>query len=67
MSNPLLLERDTVVVLLAAWFSVTVQVLEALLPRVEGEQASAESCAGAVALSMNVWEPPLRLPVSRAV
>ena len=40
VSNPLLLASETVAALLAALFKVTVQVLDALLPRVEGAQAS---------------------------
>lgn len=40
VSNPLLLASATVVALEAALFKVTVHVLEALLPRVEGAQAS---------------------------
>jgi hypothetical protein len=40
VSNPLLLASDTVAALVTALFNVTVQVLDALLPRVEGEQAT---------------------------
>lgn len=40
VSNPLLLASVTVAELVAAWFNVTVQVLDALLPKVEGPQAS---------------------------
>jgi len=40
VSNPLLLASDTVKALAAAVFNVTVQVLNALLARVEGAQAS---------------------------
>ena len=40
VSNPLLLASETIAALVAAWFKVTVQVLDALLPRVEGPQAS---------------------------
>jgi hypothetical protein len=40
VSNPLLLASVTVVALVAALFKVTVQVLDALLPKVEGAQAS---------------------------
>jgi len=43
VSNPLLLASATLAALFAAWFNVTVQVLEALLPRVEGVQVSADS------------------------
>ena len=38
----------------AALVRVTVQVLDALLPRVEGEQETEESCAGALAASVKV-------------
>jgi len=59
VSNPLLLESPTVVALVAALFSVTVQVLEALLPRVEGAQASELSWAGATRLMVLVrFTPP---------
>jgi hypothetical protein len=39
VSTPLLLASETVAALMAALFKVTVQVLDALLPRVEGAQA----------------------------
>jgi hypothetical protein len=39
VSNPLLLASETVAALVAALFKVTVQVLDALLPRLEGAQA----------------------------
>jgi len=67
VSNPLLLASETVAALAAALFNVTVQVLDALLPRVEGAQATDVSCAGAEALSVKVWELPFRLAFSRAV
>ena len=40
VSTALLLASETVAALAAAWFNVTVQVLDALLPRVEGAQAN---------------------------
>jgi len=40
VSTPLLLASETVAALLAAWFNVTVQVLDAPLPSVEGAQAT---------------------------
>ena len=40
VSNPLLLASETVAALVAAMFNATVQVLDALLPRVEGAQTS---------------------------
>ena len=69
MSTPLLLVRDTIAGLVVAWFKVTVQVLEALLPNVEGAQASDVSCAEtvAVAVRVKVWETPFRVAVSTAV
>ena len=65
----MLLARDTIAALVAAWFKVTVQVLEALLPSVEGAQASDVSCAEtvAVAVRVKVWETPFRVAVSTAV
>ena len=42
VSNPLLLESETAAALRAALFKVTVQVLDALLPKVEGAQANEE-------------------------
>ena len=54
VSNPLLLASETADALRAALFKVTVQVLDALLPRVEGAQASEESCAGATRLKVLV-------------
>ena len=69
VSNPLLLVRETIAGLVAAWFKVTVQVLEALLPSVEGAQVSDVSCAEtvAVAVRVKVWETPFRVAVSTAV
>jgi len=66
VSNPLLLARETAAALSAALFNVTVQVLDALLPNVEGAQTTDVSCAGATALRVKVLEPPFRLAVSRA-
>ncbi len=40
VNNALLLASETVAAPAAAWFNVTVQVLDALLPRVEGAQAT---------------------------
>jgi hypothetical protein len=50
-----------------ALFSDTVQVELALLPSVDGLQLRLVSCAGALALSVNIWEPPLRVAVIWAV
>ena len=66
VSNPLLLESATVVALVAALFKVTVQVLEALLPRVEGAQASELSWAGATRLIVLVRFTPPALAVTIA-
>ena len=63
----LLLLKDTVVLLATAWFNATMQVLEALLPRVEGEQDTEVSCAGALAVRVNAWARPLSAAVSNAV
>ena len=59
-SNPLPLTRETTSVLVAALFKVAVQVLKALLAKVEGEQDSELSWAGAVpaAVRANVRETP---------
>jgi hypothetical protein len=68
-SSPLSLTSATIAVLVVAVFRVTVQVLAALLPSVEGEQATELSWAGAlpVALSVKVRETPFEVAVSRAV
>ena len=68
VSNPLLLASETVAALLALVLNVTVHVLDALLPRVEGAQASDVSCAGAgaAALSVKDWATPFSVAVSRA-
>jgi hypothetical protein len=50
----LLLFKEMAELLRAALFSVTIQVLDALLPRVEGEQDIDESCAGALAARVKV-------------
>ena len=47
--------------------SDTVQVVVALLDRVDGEQDTELSCAGALAVRVKFWETPFRLAVSRAV
>ena len=68
VSNALLLASETVAALVAVVLNVTVHVLDALLPRVEGAQASDVSWAGAgaAALSTKLWETPFRVAVSRA-
>ena len=68
-SNALSLTSATIAELVEAVFKVTVHVVEALLPRVEGEQASELSCAGAlpVAVRVNVLETLFKVAVNRAV
>jgi len=69
VSKPLLLTSETVAALVAALFNATVQVLDALLPRLEGTQATDVSVAGAevAALSVKLCETPFRVAVSRAL
>lgn len=66
VSNPLLLTSATVDALVAALFKVTVQVLDALLPRVAGAQASELSWAGATRLMVLVRFTPPALAVTIA-
>ncbi len=49
-----LLVKETMELTVAGLFNVTVQVLDALLPRVEGAQDKEESCAGAAAERVKV-------------
>ena len=65
-SNPLLLASETTAALVAALFKVTVQVLDALLPRVEGAQDSDASCAGATRFIVLVRLTPPALAVTTA-
>jgi hypothetical protein len=68
-SNPLLLTKDTIAVLVAAALSFTVQVADRLLAIAEGVQASDVSCvcaAAAAAVTVKVFETLLRVAVSRA-
>jgi hypothetical protein len=44
-----------------------VQVLDPLLPKLEGEHDTEESCAGALAVRVNVCDPPFKEAVSNAV
>ena len=67
VSAALLLARAMLTVILAALFKDTVQVVEELLPSEEGEQETEESCAGALAASVKVWEAPFRAAVRSAV
>jgi len=66
VSNPLLLASVRVAALVAALFKVTVQVLDALLPRVEGAQASELGWAGATRLMVLVRFTPPALAVTIA-
>ena len=68
-SNPLSLVNATVAKLVVALFNVTVQVVEALLPKAAGVHASEVSCAGVfpVAVSVNVRETLFKEAVSKAV
>lgn len=67
VSNPVLLERDTVAALVAALFNVAVQVLVALLPRVEGAHARDVICAAATRLRVLVRFTPPALAVTTPV
>ncbi len=64
VSNPLLLTSATVAALVAALFKVAVQVLDALLPRVEGAQVNELSWAGATRLIVLVRFTPPALAVT---
>ena len=68
-SNPLPLTRETITVLVAALFKAAVQVLEALLANVDGEQDRELSWAAAlpVAVRAKVRETPFKVAVSIAV
>jgi hypothetical protein len=46
--------------------SDTVQVVVALLARVDGEHTTEDTCGEALAFSVKVWELPFRLAVRRA-
>jgi hypothetical protein len=67
VSDPLLLLNVTPTALAAALFNVTVQVLDALLPKLEGEHDTDESCAGALPVRVNVCDAPFNDAVSNAV
>jgi len=66
VSDTLLLESAMVAALAVVLFKVTVQVLDELLPSVEGAHANEVSCAGALAVTVKVCEAPFRVAVSRA-
>ena len=67
VSNTLLLASDTVAAPVAALFNVTVQVLDALLPRLDGAQASEEIWAGATRFNVLVRFTPPALAVTTPV
>jgi hypothetical protein len=67
VSDPLLLLKATPTALAAALFNVTVQVLDALDPKLEGEHDTDVSCAGALAVRVNVCDTPFKEAVSNAV
>ena len=67
VNDPLLLPKVTTAALEAALFKLTVQVLDALLPKLEGEHDTDDNCAGAFAVSVNVCDPPFKEAVSNAV
>jgi len=66
-SDPLLLVSDTTAALVEVLLSVAVHVLEALLPNVEGAQASDVSCAGALRFNVLLLLTPPLLAVTTAV
>ncbi len=67
-SNPLLLVSDTIAELVAGLLRLTVQVADRLLAKAVGVQVTEVSCveAAAVSVTVNVFEAPLRVAVSRA-
>lgn len=67
-SNALSLSSETTAVLVAAALKVTVQVVDALLPNVAGEQDTELSCAGAlpVAVSEKVRDTLFKVAVKIA-
>ena len=67
VSSPLPLLSETAAAVLVDLFSVTVQVLDPLLPNVDGAHASDVSCAAALAVILKVWEMPFSVAVKTAV
>ena len=67
LKDPLLLLNRTGVEFITVRLRVTVQVLDALLPNVEGAHASDVSCAAALAVRVKVWETPLTVAVNTEV
>ena len=66
-SDPLLLTKVMVDVLVAGLVKVTVQVLDALLVRVEGAQVNDMSCAEAFVVRVKVCARPFKVAVRTAV
>ena len=66
VTKALLLLSDTDVIAAAFWFSATVQMLDALLPSVDGAQESDVIRASALTVRAKVLEPPLRVAVNMA-
>src|SRR5579872_2485932 len=67
VNDPLLLPKVTTAAMGVLLFKMTVQVLDPLLPKLEGEHDTDVSCAGAFAVSVNVCDPPFREAVNNAV
>jgi hypothetical protein len=67
VNDPLLLPKVTTLALAAALFNVTVQVLDTLLPKLEGEHDTDVSCAGAFAVRVNDCDAPFKDAFSNAV
>lgn len=67
LRTALSLEIPMLIVPVAVLFKETVQVALALLLREVGEQEMDESCGGALALNVKVWEAPFRAAVKIAV
>src|ERR1700720_1048323 len=66
VTEALSLVSDTDDMAAAFWFSVTVQVLDALLPSVDGVHDKDVSCAGALTVTTKVCEALFRVAVSVA-
>ncbi len=67
LSAVLLLLIATVTTPVAAWLSDTVQVLDALLPKLVGAQESPVSCVGEVRVNVTVFVDPAVPAVIMAV
>jgi hypothetical protein len=67
VSDPLLLLKETIAALVAALFSETVQLVDALLPNDVGEHESEVSCAGALPVRVKVCVAPFSEADRRAV